>query len=204
VLPIKIIIYSTSIPYDYIRGGSRASIHGKKNKKILEEALLKSLKEYMKVANPEVLKTLEELELDDEATLDHLASMYDNMHGVGLDENSPAPIKDILDFTKKKTARVGEAYQFMLERRAKDPTSAYKVLTQKYQMHHFSKLDDHQIIKHAYKKIKDSPFEIDDKTMFVKNGRGLVNLITAINNSDYEHIKLDQYGIKKKQEKKAA
>jgi hypothetical protein len=156
----------------------------------------------MKVANPDVLDVIDELGLDDDEALDHLSSLYDNMHATSQDYQ---PIKGIAELTKKKDLTLGRLAKALLDRRSKDPQEAFRLLSGKYATHHLSKFDQHQLFKHAYGKVKDSDYEIDDKAQFVsQDSNSLINLITAFNTKDYENLKLEQYGLKKKEEEDAA
>jgi len=190
----------------------KASVHGEENEKKVKESLFEALKDYLKVARPEVVESIDEMDLPMEDALDHLIGAYDSMHGVNPQDpfsqgrqGGPTTIRSLLGVAKDPKGTLGDLVQSLLARQAQDPAHAMNHLQSKYNSYHLSKFDKHKLMRHAYHKVKDSDYDIFDKVRFVQQDSGdYASLIKAFNYKDFEGIKLEQYGLEKKKEEKAA
>jgi len=183
------------------------NVHGEDNEKKAEKALYEALKKYMEMVRPEVLETIDELELNDDDALKKLQDIYDTMHGVNPNDpvgqgGGPMSIKYVLGAVKDKKGTLGDLLDTMASKSANDHEHAWNALKGKYKRHHISKFDKEKWLKHALGKVKDyDKHDIYDGTrMSLQSEDGLYNLVKAINYEDFEGVKLKQYGLEKKEE----
>jgi hypothetical protein len=179
-------------------------VHGEENEKKVKNALFEALKEYMKIVRPGAVKAIDEIELNEEDALDHLINTYDSMIGYNpqnQDENAPKSIRDLLRPTKEKEGTLGDLLMNAHSKKD-DLIHMWRGLSAKYSTYHMNKFDDHQFMRHAYKKVKDHGlYDLTDKSQFINNDRQTFHkLINAINYQDFKDVNLKQYGLEKKDE----
>jgi hypothetical protein len=183
------------------------NIFGEENEKKVKEAIVDALIEYFKLTKPELVDAVANSELTLDDKFEKLTATYDDMHGVdprNQDPRRPISIRYVLGHTKDKDGNLGDLLESMGSR-TNDMyhQNAFGKLAQKYNTAHFTKFDRDHLWKHTKEKIKESRYELDDEGKLAKADEGdYIKILQAIKYDEWEDIKLETYGLKKKEEKK--
>ena len=141
------------------------------NKKHAEDALRKGLEAYMEKVNPEVIKAMKEIGVDDnKAKLDYLVNHFEKTHRNPEDPREGINLRGLLEGAVKQGISVGRLkYQFG-QNTEKFKSAGMAHLSREAEKHYISKFDSHHVALYNKDKLEDKGLQIKDpNTYFTAN-----------------------------------
>ncbi len=184
--------------------GMEASVHGEENEKKVKKALHATLLEYLAHTRPETVEAIKELETE-ESQLEQMIALVDEMHSADP-RRAPNPqrgqgmsVYALLGPTKNKNGTVGDLLETMAAM-GQNYMTAWNAYLGRFITHHVSKFDKWHLMSHARGKVEER-YKIDDKAKFYSlKPDQYADLLKAHKTDDWEHISLEKYGLKQKEE----
>lgn len=184
----------------------RDKIYGKK--KEIRKAVTAGLKKYFEKVQPSILKKIEEMEMDEDEMYETLAGLYDQHTGAMTQEGQKkgiVPIRNLEVMARKKGISVGTLKKQLYSQKPRHAQAAVDYLVDKHWETHFGKYHGPTLAANMKKELEKEGYEIEDKPQYMLQDVADVHAIhKALDSGQWGEQGPKQYGLKKKEKKKAA